>query len=227
MASINVFKLLMLGLRVQWQESCEFGWVLWRYKSHYSFIISYCFLSLLYLFSSPYTVSRRYLKWNNADDVYGYGETPLSVLADIIDKAEVKAGMHVFELGAGSGYTSLWLHQVSACKVTAIELIPGFARRLRWTGNLLGLKGIEIRTESFLDTCFQGAEVIYLYASNLDEDIICQLVVRLSKLSKGTRIITISYPLQPFACDSVFEVRSCFEVSFPWGKAEVFVQDVI
>lgn len=222
-----VLKLLGLGFRVKWQECCEFVQVLWQYRSHRRFLLCYCLLSLLYLFSSPYSVSRRYLKWMEADDIYTYGATPLLTLSDIMTRAGIGSNDHVFEMGAGSGYTSLWLNLVAGSRVTAIELVPGFVRRLRWLVHLLGLKGIDVRREDFLTTPLNGATVVYLFASSLDDLSIKQLAKRLSVLPSGTRIVSVSYPLQSYIDSSAFAPVDAFEASFPWGEADVFVQETV
>ena len=222
-----MLKLLRLGLRVKYQECCEFICVMWRYRSKPVFLLSYCCLSLLYLFSSPYTVSRRYLKWIGADDPYTYGETPLTTLSKIMELAEIDAGDHVFELGAGSGYTALWLNLVAGCRVTAVELIPGFVWRLRWVVRLFGLVGINVRREDFLTVSLDGVSVVYLCASNLDDSSIKQLAKRLALLPSGTRVISVSYPMQSYIDSVSFEPVDAFEVDFPWGEADVYIQKVI
>ena len=222
-----MLKLIWLGLKVKWQECREFVCVLWRFRSCQRFLSGYCLLAALYLFSSPYTVSRRYLKWINADDVYSYGETPLTSLAEIADRTGIHAEDHVFELGAGSGFTALWLSLVKGCRVTAIECVPGFVYRLDWVVRVLKLSGIEVRCEDYLKASFENATVIYLFASNLDDLIINELAERLAALPLGTRIVTVSYPLQPYIERPVFALADQFEVCFPWGRADVYVQEVI
>ena len=208
------------------QEIKELAWVLWSYRREGRFLLSYSLLLLFYLFSSPYSVSRRYLKWINADDIYSYGATPLSSLSAIMEQVKLASDDHVFELGAGSGLTSLWLRLIRGCQVTAIEQVPGFVRRLNAVIRLLKLEGICIRQDDFLTTSFEGATVIYLFASNLDNPDIAQLAERLAELPAGTRLISISYPLQPYLEQPAFEVVEQFSVGFPWGEADVYVQRV-
>ncbi|UYM14551.1 SAM-dependent methyltransferase [Endozoicomonas euniceicola] len=222
-----MLKLLWIALKVKWQECREFACVVWRFRSHKAFLLSYCLLAFLYLFSSPYSVSRRYLKWIDAGDVYSYGETPLTSLAEIADRTGIHASDHVFELGAGSGFTSLWLRLVKGCKITAVEWVPGFVYRLKWVVRVLKLSGVEVRCEDYLQTALENATVIYLFASNLDDLTINKLAERLAALPSGTRIASVSYPLQPYLKQPAFDLVERFEVCFPWGRADVYVQDVV
>ena len=221
-----MLKLLWLGLKVKYQECREFVCVLWRFRGCQKFLLSYCLLKTLYLFSSPYTVSRRYLKWMNADDIYSYGETPLLSLSDMMDRIKPGRNDHVFELGAGSGFTSLWFNLVKGCRVTAIEQVPGFICRLNWVVRLMKISGVKVCRDDYLNAPLGSATMVYLFASNLDDPTIKQLAEKLALLQAGTRIITVSYPLQPYVAKPAFIVTDQFEVSFPWGDADVYVQIV-
>ncbi|AMO57964.1 class I SAM-dependent methyltransferase [Endozoicomonas montiporae] len=221
-----MLKLIGLGLNVKYQEWKEFVCVLWRFRACKIFLLSYCLLKFLYLFSGPYSVSRRYLKWMNADDFYSYGETPLMSLASMADRIGLSGDDHVFELGAGSGFTSLWLNLVAGCRVTAIEQVPGFVWRLSWVVRLLRISGVNVCREDYLNSDLSSATIIYLFASDLDDVVITQLAEKLALLSAGTRIVTVSYSLQPYIDQPAFEVMDQFEACFPWGAADVYVQRV-
>ena len=198
--------------------------MLWRYSRYKGFLTSYMLLSLSYLWSSPYTISRRYLKWQGAKDVYSYGETPLTVMDTIVCRVGLEPGCRIFEFGAGSGYTSLWLYHVRGCRVTAIDVVPGFIRRLGSLVKWRKITGITVRGESYLDTPLNQADCVYLYASNLDDDEITLLVSHLARLREGGQVITISYALVDYDKDGLFQLVDQFAVIFPWGEAEVFVQ---
>lgn len=219
-----MIRLLLLGIKVKALECREWLQVIWRYSRYKGFLPSYALLFLSYLWSSPYTVSRRYLKWQGAEDIYAYGETPLTVLDTIVSRTGLEPGCRIFEFGAGSGYTSLWLNHVLGCQVTAIEVVPGFIRRLGSVVKWRRLRGVEVRGESYLDTPLDRAECVYLYASNLNDDEIVLLVRHLARLDEGGRVISISYALVAYDKDGLFQLTDQFEVLFPWGKAEVFVQ---
>ena len=100
-------KLFLLGIKVQYFEWVELFKVFRCYSFHRQFLQAFLGLKLRYLLDSPFQVSKRFLRKRKSDDLYLYGETPLTVLDRISGKAEINPGDHVFELGAGSGFTSL------------------------------------------------------------------------------------------------------------------------
>ena len=206
-----------------WREQ---WWVIKTHYPHVRFLFAWFWLRMSYLIDSPYWVSRRFQRRNGSKDLHVYGETPLPSLALIVDKAGITAGDYVFELGSGSGLTGLWLNAVKQCKVVVVEQIPLFCWRLKRTARRFRLSGIEIRRENYLQTSFQGADFIYLYGSNLEDAVICELVRRFQELPDTVRIITVSYPLSDYADDGLFPVIDHFAADFGWGSAEVFVQSI-
>ena len=101
-------ELLVLAFRqwrYQWSQSFR---ELKSYGRNPRFVFPWLWLKLSYLLDSPYAVSRRYQRRIKADNIYVYGETPLTSLELIAERSGVTADDHVFELGAGSGFTSIW-----------------------------------------------------------------------------------------------------------------------
>ena len=206
-----------------WREQ---WWIVKTNYRHVRFLFAWLWLRMSYLLDSPYWVSRRYQRQHKADDVHVYGETPLPALACIFEKARITANDHVFELGSGSGFTSLWLNATQGCRVTAVEQIPLFCWRLKRTARRMGLSGIDVRCEDYLQTSLQDADVIYLYGSNLEDSLIRTLSDRFLGLPDTVKIITVSYPLSDYAEGSRFPLIDRFTADFEWGRAEVFVQSI-
>ena len=197
-----------------------------RYGAFKRFLLSWLWLHLSYCFNSPYQHSKRYQRQIKSRALYVYGDTPLTTLENIIEKAGITANDHIYELGAGSGFTSLWLHGVKGCKVTAIEQVPLFCWRLQRTAHRFHLEGIEVRCDDYMTTELKQADVIYLYGSNLDDDTVFKLTLRLAAMPSGTRIITVSYPLDPDNLLGVFEPVKCFKGEFEWGAADIYIQNI-
>ncbi|KEQ18968.1 rRNA adenine N-6-methyltransferase family protein [Endozoicomonas numazuensis] len=218
-------KLLLLGLRVHGFEWIELIKVFFRYSFHRPFLKAFLELKFRYLLDSPFQVSKRYLLNKQSEDVYLYGETPLTALDEISTKAELNATDHVFELGAGSGFTSLWLATVAGVRVTSIEQVPTFCRRLRRVSQSMASGCLKVIEEDYLESDLSEASVIYLYASNLDDLTIRCLTLRMLALKSGSKVISVSYPLQEYCpVPGVFKLKQQFTVRFPWGEAEVFLQ---
>ena len=230
---IGLAQLILLALQVKGEEWREAILVVKRYFLTWRFAGSFLWLKLLYLFDGPYRVSRRYCKAQGEADLYQYGETPLTTLHSIMKRAMVLSGRndgdlldcHVFELGAGSGFTSIWLNTVLGCRVTAIDQVPTFCRRLAGTVNCFELNGIDVRCEDYLQADLSGATIVYLYGSNLDDPVIRRLAARLAELPAGTMVVSVSYSLQSYA-PGAFRVSEQFPARFFWGEAEIFIQQV-
>ena len=195
-----------------------------RYGSRPRFLLPWLWLKLSYLLDSPYAVSPRYQRRIKAEDLHVYGETPLTSLELIAEKSAVTASDHVFELGAGSGFTTLWLYGIKGCRVTAIEQIPLFCWRLHRTIRRMRITAIDVRCADYCQSSLAEASIIYLYGSNLDDPVITELAERLAMLPAGVKIITVSYSLQPYLQKPAFIVTDQFTVPFAWGEAEVFIQ---
>ena len=195
-----------------------------RYGGRPRFLFPWLWLKLCYLLDSPYAVSRRYQRRIKAEDLHVYGETPLTSLELIAEKSAVTASDHVFELGAGSGFTTLWLFGVKGCRVTAIEQVPVFCWRLLRTIRRMGITAIDVRCADYCQTSLAEASIIYLYGSNLDDLAVTELAGHLAMLPVGVKIITVSYALQPYLQTPAFNVTDQFTVPFAWGEAEVFIQ---
>ncbi|WP_252176753.1 rRNA adenine N-6-methyltransferase family protein [Endozoicomonas sp. 4G] len=214
-----------MALKVQYFEWVELFRVFRRYSSHRTFLKAFLELKLRYLLDNPFRVSKRFLIKKQSDDLYLYGETPLTVMAEICETSEITSGDHVFELGAGSGFTSLWMAAFAGVRVTSIEQIPTFCQRLRRVSQRLQLDKLNVIEGDYLEVDLSEATVIYLYASNLDDLTIRCLTLRMLALKPGSRVISVSYPLQEYCpVPGIFEQQESFPVSFPWGEADVFLQ---
>ena len=66
------------------------------------------------------------------------------------------------------------------------------------------------------------ASVIYLYGTCLKDEAISTLLFSFKELKKGTKVVTVSYPLSDYT--DAFVLKKKFIASYPWGKTEVFIQ---
>ncbi|MRI32105.1 hypothetical protein EOPP23_03735 [Endozoicomonas sp. OPT23] len=216
--------LFWLGLKTKWFELAEFIRVLWRFRASWLFIRSYLQLKLVYLLDSPYQVSKRFLFKSEEADLYQYGETPLSVFADIIEKVGIDSDEHVYELGSGSGFCALWLATFVGVQATAVELIPVFCRRLERVQKRIGVENLRVSNNDYFHEILKPSTLIYLYASNLDDVVITELAEKLTELPEGARVLSVSYSLADYDQQNAFEVLEVWQAMFPWGEAEVYLQ---
>lgn len=219
------FELLWINFVVYLKNTGEFFKVAWLYYRSFSFLKIDLYLRLIYLFNNPYKISKRFLMKKGVDEVYAYGETPLTSMEMIAKQCGLTKKDCVFELGCGRGRTCFWLHSFVGCSVVGIEYIPEFVERADQVKNRLGISNVEFRLEDMAKTDLSGATACYLYGTCLDEPTIHTLASHFAKLPIGTKIITVSYPLTDYLSNS-FEVMKRFTVPYTWGSADVFLQIV-
>ena len=220
------FELLWINLVVQIRNLFEFFKVALHYYSNTTFLKTDLSLRLMYLFHNPFSISKRFLMGRGENDVYAYGETPLTTLEMIANECRLSSKDVVYELGSGRGRACFWLHSFVGCKVVGIEYVPEFVERAIRIKNKLGIKNVEFRLGDILEADFRGATVIYLYGTCLEDDYIKKLADKFAKLPAGTKIITVSYPLTDYSNKPVFEVMKRFSAPYTWGEADVYLQIV-
>lgn len=216
--------LLVLAVYIRWLRFVEYVHSVWRYYSNPLFRRIDKALLYRWFFINPYSAARQFSIYNGEVDVHTYGETPLTTLETILARAKITAGDTVYELGCGRGRSCFWLYAFIHCRVVGIEYNPLFVRKAVAVVEACKLEGITFRCEDMLETDYSQATVVYLYGTCLDELFLEQLTERLKTLPDGARVITVSYPLQDYCQDPLFEQIACWELPFTWGSADVYLQ---
>jgi SAM-dependent methyltransferase len=216
--------LLWVNLTVQKSNLVEIVKVISKYYRNLSFAKLDFSLLMTYLFHNPFTISKRFLMHRGEQNVYAYGETPLTTLDSIVNTCRISDADTVFELGCGRGRTCFWLNCFIGCKVVGVEYIPDFVDRANRIKAQFHVDGVEFRNEDILDSDFSGATAFYIYGTCFEEDFIEKLIAKLSRLPAGTKIITVSYPLTHYTTKPLFEVMKRFPAEFTWGSADVYLQ---
>ncbi len=216
--------LLWVNLKVKVGNLIEYTRVIIRYYPHVNFAKIDMTLLLSYFFSNPFQISKRFLIQKGEQEIYTYGETPLTSLEWIVRNCGITAQDVVFELGCGRGRTCFWLSQFVGCSVVGIDYIPIFIEKANQIKERLGIQQVSFRLEDLFQVDLKGATVIYLYGTCFSATYIDLLIDRLSQLPKGTKIITVSYSLAEFQPESPFQVIKQFPCSFTWGETDVYLQ---
>lgn len=198
-----------------------------RYYKSNRFMKSDKALLGFYFFQNPYQISRRYQKRRREKDIHTYGETPLSTLEKIGKESNINEGEVVLELGCGRGRGAFFLHHFFKCQVIGIERIPHFVKIANHIAQTHQIEGVTFHCHDFTQAdILAKATCIYLYGTCMQDLEITKFIKNLEKCSKGTRIVTISYPLTDYAKDNKFLLEKSFSVSFPWGETEAYLQTV-
>lgn len=216
--------LSLINVKVITRNFVDYLKVVFNYYSNPTFLKIDSYLMGSYLFNSPFSISKHFLLDKGEEDIYTYGETPLSTLELIAKECRITVKDKIFELGCGRGRTCFWLNEFIGCSVVGVDFVPEFIQRANEVKKKFQLNEIEFRLEDMLKTDLTGATVIYLYGTCYTPTFIENLIQRFSKLPRGTKIITVSYPLTDFTKQPLFEVMKRFPAKFTWGTADVYLQ---
>lgn len=218
------FSLLPLQLKVKVGNFWEFIRVIFYYYPNLNFLKIDFSLLLSYFFTNPFRISKRFLLTKGEEDVYKYGETPLTTLDLIARTCALSSSDVVFELGCGRGRTCFWLNQFIGCSVVGIDYVPAFIKKGEKVKNRFHVDGVSFRLEDLFQADLKGATVIYLYGTCFSDSEIACLIDLFKQLPKGTKLITVSYSLIEHQPKAPFQVVKQFSAPFTWGRADVFLQ---
>ncbi|MDP1834466.1 MAG: class I SAM-dependent methyltransferase [Chlamydiales bacterium] len=220
----DFFKLVGLAFYIRYKRLLELIQTIYRYYNNKLFRQIDRTMFFLYLFDNPYTAARKFATLQGEEDIYTYGETPLTTLEQIVKRCGITANDTVYELGSGRGRSCFWLHCFVGCKVVGIEYNPHFYRKAEAIRAHYDVRNVTFVCEDLLKVNYSKATVVYLYGSCLEENFIFDLIEKLRKLPVDAKIITVSYPLTDYTFEPLFELIDEFDVPFTWGTTTVYVQ---
>jgi SAM-dependent methyltransferase len=215
--------LFPLQLKVKVGNAWEFIRVIYNYYPNLNFLKIDLSLLLSYLFTNPFRISKRFLLAKGEEDVYKYGETPLTTLDLIARTCAISSSDVVFELGCGRGRTCFWLNQFIGCSVVGIDYVPLFIEKGEKVKNRFHVQGVSFLLEDLFQADLKGATVVYLYGTCFSNSEIARLITLFKQLPKGTKLITVSYSLLEHQPKASFHLLKEFSAPFTWGKADVYL----
>jgi SAM-dependent methyltransferase len=148
-------------------------------------------------------------------EAFPYGETPLCSLKKIADRFGLKSSDRVVDLGCGRGRGVFFLAQHYGCEVIGIDMIESFieqAKQLECQGLKVSFVCGDMRKFDFSQTTF-----VFFYGTTFSDEFVEELSQAINALPKGSKIVTVSYPLEGL------EIVDQFIVSFPWGSGDVYL----
>lgn len=177
-----------------------------------------------YLLINPYTLCRRYLKNFPDDQVQKvYGETSFSTLETIAQKVKLSAEHTIYDLGCGRGRAVFWFHAVCGCRAIGVEINPIFVYKARKIRQKMDLNKMEFKYANLLDVDYSNATHIYLYGSALTEEAGLNIIEHFKGLKSGTIVISVTFQLNDFTDEKLFEEEEQFTASFIWGKTPIYI----
>lgn len=179
----------------------------------------------LSFWTNPFRLCRLYreqkLKEGEKDvEHYTYGETPLTTMEKIVKAFNIPKGSKWLEMGSGRGRLPFFLSQVMGMRVTGVENVPPLYEISIKAYRMFKPHDVEFLLEDFFLTSFAGYDVIYLFGTTLSEEKVEFLTKRFMETKKGTKVITVSFPLDVKG----FEVMSVIPCRFDFGETDVYLQ---
>jgi SAM-dependent methyltransferase len=218
------FRLFILAVWVQLFNFLEFVQLCFLYYPFSSFFKVDLYLTFLYLWKSPFKVAKVFAL-KQGEDPYAYGETALISLGALLKKIGISKEDCFFELGCGSARSCFFVRQVFGCRVVGVDWNPCFIEKAKKAKETFEIEKIKFLVSDFSFLDFSDATIVYLYGTCLDAKTINRLITSLrNSVKKDCKIVTVSFALNHYLNEEVFEVEEIYSVGFVWGKAEVFVQ---
>lgn len=219
---MTILKLLYLNLRHTFLQICQQLVILPIYRKYPIWKIDLQFF-LNYWNKNPFRICKRYFLEQFSSEV-DYGDTWPLTIYQLSKSIGLKPSDIVYELGSGIGRASFWFQVISGCRVVAIELIPQFVDIAKKIQNKLQNYQIEFIQDDFLNIDYQKASVIYFYGTSFSDEMILKLAKKWESLKAGTKVITTSFEMNEYDQTKSFELTHVFDVSYPWGKCQVYLQ---
>lgn len=224
-AAIAPFKPLMVYPVCLAAEIGEFFSTVARYYTNARFLRTdlHCFLA--YLMRSPEAICRRYLRDMPDDDVQKiYGETFFTTLEEIADAVGLSDRDVIYDLGCGRGRSVFWFNALRGCRAVGVDINRYFVIQARRIQRKADIEGVEFVLGNVLDLDYDDATVIYLYGTAFSDAAVVRLVRRFESLKPGTRVVTVSYPLNTYAKAPMFALEKTIKGKFAWGETEIYIQ---
>lgn len=223
--AISPFKALAAYPRCLGAEIIEFFSAAARYYPNRRFRQTELQCLLAYLMRSPEAICRRYLRDASDDEVQKiYGETFLTTLEQISDAVGLTEHDVVYDLGCGRGRGVFWFNAIRGCRAIGVDINRYFIIQARRIQRKTEIEGVEFVLGNVLDLDYDDASVIYLYGTAFSDRAIVRLVRRFESLKPGTRVVSVSYPLNAYTRSPMFELEKTLNCAYPWGETEVYIQ---
>ena len=184
--------------------------------------------TLRYFVRNPWRVQSDYARKTGRGEPHQYGETPIPVMKQVCDLAEIGPDDHFLDLGSGLGRFCFRLRLMEGTTATGIEEIPLFRHGSSMIAESLRIDRLEFLEEDFTEReSYTEFTVVYFYELFFEDETTRRILEHLhATLSPGSRLVTVSYPAEEYA-PGRFEVTAKQEATFPWGKTEIYVQEPV
>ena len=146
-----------------------------------------------------------------------YGETPLLTAIRIFRRAGVGPESSLVDLGAGRGRVLLAARWLGA-RARGIELLEA---HVKWAAPALARAGAVLELGDMLQVELGEATHVFTNWLALSDETKARLVAHLRSCRPGTRIITVTRPIEAGG----FRLRSRHFGMFTWGFEQLFIHE--
>ena len=150
-------------------------------------------------------------------EAFPYGETPLCSLQKIAERFGLKSTDKVVDLGCGRGRGVFFLAQHYGCEVTGIDMVQPFIERAERLAKECQRLKVSFVWGDMRKFDFSQASFVFFYGTTFSDAFVEELKQAMKALPKGSKVVTVSYPLEGL------ELIDQFLVSFAWGFGEVYL----
>lgn len=210
-----------------WKGLFDFFRTAFLYYGNKEFRQADCALLWSYVGENPYRISREFLQSRGETEVYAYGETPLASMEKIAKECGISEEDTVIELGCGRARTCFWLACVLKARVVGIDFVPEFIEKGEKVRRRYGILGMQLKCGDFLKEDFREGTVVYLHGTCMTDGEVTLLSDKLTRMKKGTKVITVSFPLTDYPLAEKWDLKKQFQANFTWGTTDVFLQVLI
>ena len=173
-----------------------------------------------YLYSNQFKVSRgeaRNLVVSGRE--LTYGETPWLTIERICHILEITEDDIFYDLGCGTGKVAFYVNSTYDIETVGIDIIPTFIRNAKEIVTDLGIKKLSFVEANIFDVDWSKATIIYIAGTCFDDETIDRITRKLERVTTGTRIVTVSYPLR----SPYLEPVSQQTLLYSWGPGTIYV----
>jgi len=150
-------------------------------------------------------------------EAFPYGETPLCSLKQIAERFGLKKSDKVVDLGCGRGRGVFFLSHYYGCAVSGIDMVAPFIERAQHLAKEYQGLRVSFSCGDMRKFDFSQATFVFFYGTTFSDEFVQELKESMKALPKGSKIVTVSYPLEGL------KLIDQFIVSFPWGSGEVYL----
>ena len=181
---------------------------------------------LVFLFCSPWAISRRFLDARGETEAQGYGETPLVTLEAVARRLELSEADRVLELGSGTGRNCVWLSSRYGCYSEGVEQIPALVRIAKGLiADTAVAEKVLLSCQDMFELDMSGYRLVYVDCTAMSPKCIRQVAMLCAGLPNEARVVTVNASLSELMPER-FQLERVFPGLFIWGWSDMRIQRV-